>query len=112
MNIKIYRYLYVSESLERKKSRILGKLVSNELQPDIYVITLAANPQEQLEFYNSMLLKQKIFSPESLMVVGIARGYEDALYLVEEITRDVYEKTAGTDIRQYISERQNQYERS
>ncbi len=35
-------------------------------------------------------------------MVGIVKGYEDALELVEEIVKVVYNETKGADIRSYI----------
>ena len=35
-------------------------------------------------------------------MVGITKGYEEALELVEQITKEVYNETKGADIRSYI----------
>ena len=43
---------------------------------------------------------------EDIFVVGLASGYEDAVYLVEEIIREVYEKTGDVDIRSYIRDQE------
>ena len=42
--------------------------------------------------------------------MGIAKGYDDALYLVEAIAEDIYKKTNDLDIRGYIQRRQKEYE--
>lgn len=47
---------------------------------------------------------------DDIFVVGIAGGYDDALYLVEEIAKEVYEKTGDLDIRSYIRERERKEE--
>ena len=41
-------------------------------------------------------------------VVGIVRGYEAALELVEEIAGKVYEQTGAADIRTYLLEREQE----
>lgn len=105
-----YCDLYISEDLEKKKDKVLGRLSENKAQPSIYVITLAQGRQNHLEFYSSLLLKQHIYEDTPLFVVGIANGYEDAMYMVEQITAKVYEETKGTDIRGYIEKRQKEYE--
>ncbi len=110
MSIDFYGELYVSKELEQKKEFIIKKIKTNSFQPLVYVITLAQGEQNHLEFYSSLLLKQKYYENTPLLVVGLAMGYEDALYLVKNIVEDVYLKTANTDIRSYITIQQKEYE--
>ena len=35
-------------------------------------------------------------------MVGIAKGFEEALEILEEIVQNVYNETKGADIRSYI----------
>ena len=110
MQMTFYYDLYVSEELEKKKEKVCRKLLENKAQPSIYVITLAQGRQNHLEFYSSLLLKQHIYEDTPLFVVGIANGYDDAVYMIEQIVTEIYEKTKGTDIRGYIEKRQKEYE--
>lgn len=48
------------------------------------------------------------FSKDDFFVVGIVRGYEAALELVEEIAGKVYEQTGAADIRTYLLEREQE----
>ena len=100
--MQYYKYLYVGENLTDKKDQVIAKLDQNKLMLDTYVIALARGEQNHLEFFNSVLLKQGLFSGHNLFVVGIADGYEEALEVVEEITKEVYDKTKGADIRSFI----------
>lgn len=110
MQMKFYCDLYVSEDLEKKKEKILQKLSANSIQLSVYVITLAQGKQNLLEFYSSLLLKQHFYEDTPLFIVGIAGGYDDALYLTADIVTDIYSKTKDTDIRGYIEGRQKEYE--
>lgn len=111
MRIKCYCDLYVSDSLEKKKNKILKNLMENQLQPSVYVLTLSQGEQNHLEFFSALLLKQHVFDHTELFVVGLANGYDDALYLVEELTQEVLHETGGTDIRGYITARQKEFEK-
>ena len=71
-------------------------------------MTLPETEQNQLEIYNSALFKQLDYPISDLFVVGLAKGYESALELVEEITRTVYNETKGADIRSYILEKERE----
>ena len=100
--MQFYRKLYISESLEKKKEKIMRRLKTGKLQINVYIIALPSNERNQLEIYNSSLLMQPSFPKDNLFVAGIAKGYEEALELVEEITKEVYNETGGANIRAYI----------
>ena len=106
-NMRYYKHLYLAEGI-RKKEKIIRKLNENKLQMNIHIITLAQNEKNQLEIYNSMILLQPDFPHDDFFVVGIAKYYEDAIEIVEEITQEVYNKTKGADIRSYILEREQE----
>ena len=100
------RILYLTEGLEKKKEKIIRKLESGKLQPSVHVITLAISEKNQLEIYPTLQFKQPAFPEQDLFVVGITKGYEEAVELVEQIVQEVYEQTGGCDIRSYILEKE------
>lgn len=108
--MKYYCHLYISDTLAEKKEEILDKLEHDKFQFNKYLIVFAQNPKEQLEFYQTSLLLQKIYKKEELFIVGIADGFEGALELIEQITQEVYEHTKGADIRSYLQDRQKEFE--
>lgn len=103
-----YKNLYVPENLEKKKKKIIRKLNANKLQYDLYLVTLPVGPSNQLEIVNSLELKQRSYPKDQLFVVGFAKGYDETLELVEEITGNVYNETQGADIRSYILNKQRE----
>ena len=106
--MKYYRYLFLTERLEKKKDKIIKKLNQNRFQMNIYLIVLTVNENNHLEIINSALLLQPAYPREDYFVVGLAESYEDALELVEKMTQEVYHKTKGADIRRYIIEREQE----
>ena len=56
------------------------------------MIVLAENANNNLEFYDTALLLQRGWKKRRLLVVGIADGFEEALYLVEKIAQEVYDR--------------------
>ncbi len=112
MRLKLYCDLYVSECWQKKMSKIIHKLRSRRLQPQVYVIALSQGEQNHLEFYSSALLKQRCFDDLDVFVVGIADGYDECLMITGQITEKVYKETGSVDIRSYILKRQNEYERA
>ena len=106
--MRYYRELYWGENLEKKKDKIIRRLNTGKLQRDIHVLVLSECGTNQLEIYNSALFLQPDFPNDNFFIVGIVRGYEAALELVEEIVEEVYEKTGGADIRTYLLEREQE----
>ena len=94
--------------LQKKKEKIIRRLNTGKLQRDIYVLVLPEHGSNQLEIYNAALFLQPDFPNDDFFVVGIVRGYEAALELVEEIAGKVYEQTGAADIRTYLLEREQE----
>ncbi len=103
-----YKNLYLPENLEKKKKKIIRKLNANKLQYDLYLLTFPLGNSNQLEIINSLELKQPSYPRDRLFVVGFAKGYDEALELVEEITQSVYNETQGADIRSYILKKERE----
>lgn len=110
--MKYYYALYVSSELALRKTEILHKIERKEWQLEKYLIVLTKNEKNHLEVFNSVLLLQEAISGEDLFVIGIAEGHRGALELVRQITEEVYSETKGTDIRNYLLEKQREYEES
>ena len=108
--MKYYHELYMSEELISKKAEIIEKIQNDKWQMEKYLIVLAKNENNHLEFFNSVLLIQRSIVKDDLFVIGIANGELGAMELIEKITQQVYDETGGTDIRQYILHRQKEFE--
>ena len=91
--MRFYKNLYVSESMTKKKEKVIAKLNKKKYP---------------LNTYATLMFRQGSVIDDDIFVVGIAGGYDDALYLVEEIAKEVYEKTGDLDIRSYIRERERE----
>ena len=108
--MKYYHALYMSEELIRKKTEIIEKIENDKWQMETYLIVLAKNEMNHLEYFHSVLLLQKSVSKDDLLIVGIANGEQGAMELIEKITQEVYDETKGADIRGYILQKQKEYE--
>ena len=100
--MKYYHDLYLSKSLIRKKEEIINKLENNKWQVSKFLLVLSNNENNHLEFFDSVLLTQNLMPKDELFVIGIADSYVGAVDMVQQITEEVYEKTGGTDIRNYL----------
>ena len=55
-----------------------------------------------------MYLLQPGYPREDRMVVGIAKGFDEAVELVEKISREVYDATGDLEIRDYIQAKEQE----
>lgn len=100
--MKFYRNLYVSDGYEKKKEELVQRMQKGKYPLTAYLLVFIENGPNQMEFYSTAMLYQEYCKPDHVFVIGIAESYMDAVYIVEDITREVYEKTGTADIRSYI----------
>lgn len=108
--MKFYYNLYVSDGLKNKKEKCIKKLESGKYPLGVYILVLPENSENQLEFYRATMLYQKYFYSRDIFIVGLAESYMEAIYLVEKITREVFEKTGDTDLRSCLLRQQQLYQ--
>lgn len=102
--LTFYPKLYLGEGIkETKLDKIKKKLVTNPFFADVYVLTFARNPADQLEFFDAKQLRQRFYEQRPLQVIGIARDYEDALKLVEQITRECLNERGDCRLKEYLT---------
>lgn len=108
--MKYYCDLYVSETLMYKKGEIIQKIKDKKIQIDKYIIVLSHKTDEYLEIYNTGILLQDYYNTDDWFLVGITDSLWDAMAYVEKLTAKVYKETNDANIRQYIKDRQQQFE--
>ena len=89
------------------KKVIIFLLIGIAHMIDIYVITLASNPQNLLDVIQAQELMQKAYPKKELFIIGLARGYDEALELVKQIVDEVYQRTGGFDVSSYLNEKKD-----
>lgn len=100
-----YENLYIGESIPKKNGkikRLKWKIDHNAGLLNIYIIVLCRCGDNLLEIIPSKELLQKAYPKKGLFVVGIARGYDEALQTAAGIVIDVYQHTGGFQVEQYL----------
>ncbi|MBS7210756.1 MAG: hypothetical protein KH034_10160 [Lachnospiraceae bacterium] len=110
--MKFYKNLYVGDSMKARQKEIVEKLETGKVQFSCYLIVLSNNPTNQLECYDSILLLQKRWMEEPMLVVGVASGYMESLEVIKQITEDAYLQYGDADLRRYILETQQEIQES
>ena len=97
-----YRHLYTGKKIRPRLGEVIGKLNDGIPVSNVYLITRATSPHNQLDIISSFYLLQKTVERRLPEVVGLALGREEAIELVADIVREVYEATGEAEIKDYL----------
>ena len=95
--------LYLGESIASEKlDKLKKRLEKKPLWANVYLITPARNPADQLDIFDARQLIQPHYKKEEFLILGIASGYEEALQLIEQITRECLDARDDCNLREYL----------
>lgn len=97
-----YPRIYTGRAADKKKKKIMAQIERQHYVGRTFLVTLAANPENQLDILPVCELHFPYIRRNCPMIVGIALGREEALELVQAIVQEVYESTGGVDLRGYF----------
>ncbi|WP_235828954.1 hypothetical protein [Anaerosacchariphilus polymeriproducens] len=100
--MKWYRKLYIGEKAKKDRFKFIWQVKHRHIVWNGYVITLASNEQNLLDIIQVTELLQPYYKNRELFIVGIAKGYDEALIVAKDIIDEVYQKTGEFNIRQFI----------
>lgn len=103
--LKWYKNLYVGDNAEKGLQKTIYKLNHQKLAAGIYLITFASGEKNQLDIFPAVQLKQKSLYTRCPMIVGIAKGYEEALLLVVKMLRETLSEKGNANIRTFLEEK-------
>lgn len=104
----IYKHIYLSESVEKNAKKIIQKLKRNAGMVSTYVVMLASNGQDLFDICHSAVLMQSFYKENPPFIIGLASGKEEAMLLVEDIVKDIFNQTGSYDnMRQFLLSQQS-----
>lgn len=105
--MKFYENLYLSERYQSKKEELIQKMKEGKYPISAYVLVMIWEGSNQMEFFPVALLYQGYIKTDTMYVVGIADSYMGAVYIVEDIAKEVYARTGSVDIRTFFAKYRN-----
>lgn len=108
--MKWFKHLYVSESVGDQANRIKWRINHRAGTVRVYLIALASNPENLLDIIPAWNLQQKGYPAGNLKIIGMAKGYRDALELVRFIIDEIYQQTGTVDVWSYLQEERRREE--
>lgn len=96
--------LYVGDGAEKTQDRIVRGIRKGKVQWNVYVLTMPSNPANQLDILSSNYLLQPYCKrQEDLTVVGIAKGREEAFFVLQQMVEDAMKEYGTPDLRRLFS---------
>lgn len=100
-----YENLYMGINAAPLYDQIYRSIEEEEYMPEVYLITIAAGEKDQLDSFQSIQLMMPALRRRLQPIIGVALGKEEAMTLLQDIARDVYEKTGDLYLRKYFEEK-------
>ncbi|MCD7836822.1 MAG: hypothetical protein LUG83_09305 [Lachnospiraceae bacterium] len=96
--------IYLGESIDSKKmGKIIKKLKKAPLLAHVYLLALATNDEDQLEFFDSRWLLTRSYDGYIPYIVGIASDREEAVMLIRRIVEECLKERGDCSLREYLS---------
>lgn len=102
--MKVVDAPYVQGFKERKKEKILKKIIHKRKADNVYVITLPLITDGIMDIYEYKHLFNKFYkrASDEIYILGIAKSKNDANEVVRDIVQDMYDSDAGFDVRKFF----------
>mgnify|MGYP004506684139 FL=1 len=102
--LKWCKDLRIGENV-KKADRIRRKLNHGKIVPGVYLITFSENPHNILEIIPALTMIQQSAADICPEIIGLAGDKDEAMEMVTEIVREVYEITGDFQIEEYWKNR-------
>lgn len=103
--LRWYENLYVSERASKKLKCTISRINRQKVTPEIYVLTFPSNDKNIMDIVSTNVLLQTAARKRCPEIIGLARGKEDALDLMQTILRETYEHTGDFCVKEYLEDR-------
>lgn len=98
--MQFHKHLYYGKGI-KNKYKVLWKLKHGAGMKDIYVIAISGG-NDQLDCIHCCFLKQKELRKNIGLVVGVAKGREEMLALLQKMFEDCLKATGAANIKEYL----------
>jgi hypothetical protein len=95
--------LYVGDKIKKKKDKVVASINNKEATFGVYCIAFASHPDNLFEIIDANELLFPHYNKVEIRIVGLAKGKEEAIHLVQHILMEVYHKTGNFDVRTYFT---------
>lgn len=95
--------LYVGDKIKKKKDKVVASINNREATFGVYCIAFASHPDNLFDILDANELLFPHYKKTEIHIVGIARGKDEAINLVQSMLMEVYNHTGDFDVRTYFT---------
>lgn len=95
--------LYVGEKMKKKKEKVITSINNREATFGVYCVAFASHPNNLFDIMDANELLFPHYKRSKVQIVGLARGKEEAILLVQDMLLEVYHNTGDFDVRTYFT---------
>lgn len=95
--------LYIGDRMQKRIDRVMASIDKREVTYNVYCIAIATSDHNLLDIIDANELLFPYYRNRTMKVVGLAKGKQEAVQLVEQIIVRVYQETGGFDVRAYFT---------
>ncbi len=95
--------LYIGEKMKKKKDKVIASINNREATFGVYCIAFASQPCNLFDIMDANELLFPHYTRADVRIVGLAKGREEAILLVQDMLLEVYNKTGEFKVREYFT---------
>lgn len=95
--------LFVGDKLKKRKDKAIASINNRRMTYDVYCIALASQPGNLFDIINANELLFPYYLKTDIRIVGLAKGREEAINLVQDMIMEVYRNTGAFNVRDYFT---------
>ena len=100
----LYNQLYFSENIKPyKRKRIIKKITNGKNLRDFYCLCITDKTNFQLEILSTYEKQQEKERGTRMLIIGIAKGKQQALELTKDIILDIFSTTNTVNIKSFFA---------
>ncbi|MDD3173625.1 MAG: hypothetical protein PHF63_08200 [Herbinix sp.] len=89
--------------MKKKKNKVTASINQGEATFEVYCIAFASHPDNLFDILNANELLFPHYKKSDVRIVGLAKGKEEAINLVQSMLMEVYNNTGNFDVRNYFT---------
>lgn len=95
--------LYIGDKMKKKKDKVIASINDRQATFGVYCIAFASHPDNLFDVLEANELLFPYYQKSEIHVIGLAKGKQEAVSLVQEMLMEVYNKTGEFDVRTYFT---------
>ena len=101
--IKWASKLYIVDKMKKKKDKTITAINNRNITFNVYCIAIASQPGNLFDIMEANELLFPYYQKRDIRIVGLAKGRDEAISLVEDMIMEVYNETGAFNVREYFT---------